>query len=375
MRPSSTPTVAGVAPAARTATSISCPTSDAVRRGESVRDDGRLEGDDRSTLVERGANLVRELDELAHAVRRYRHRADLLDAARGGFEREVGAADDPTPGERVSCARRVENPRDGERLALVVAEGASARAVLEDPQRIDERTTDDALLVLVREHDVRLQAAHGVAERLDAAVADGAPRRQVDADPSTRGAGELDRTKGSAAHRLDHQRVAGDVQVIAVREPCRVDLVGAQVSRRAAVGGHRAVAFGRDEGADRARAPLDRPDDVDAVGCEPRADELARVVGAGLPDEACRGAQLRDPRRHVRRLPAGPDPNLRVGIPSVGNRPGEPDDDVEGQVAEGADEHRDRDRKIRPWTAPSDVVDCAPSFWEGSSARRRRSRR
>lgn len=165
------------------------------------------------------------------------------------------------------------------------------------------------------------------------------------------------------------------MQVIAVGEPRRVDLVGAQVSRRSAVGGHRAVSFRRDEGADRARTTLDRPDDVDAVARESAADELARVVGACLPDETCRRAQLGRPRRHVRRLPAGPDTNLRVGIPSVGNRPGEPDDDVEGQVAECADEHRDRDRKIRPWTAPSDVVGYAPSFWEGSWARRPRSPR
>ena len=68
-------------------------------------------------------------------LRRYRHRAELLDAARGCLERKVGPADDPARSERVSCAGRVENPRDGERLALVVAEGASARAVLEDPQR------------------------------------------------------------------------------------------------------------------------------------------------------------------------------------------------------------------------------------------------
>ena len=87
------------------------------------------------------------------------------------------------------------------------------------------------------------------------------------------------------------------------------------------------------------------------------------------------GAELRRPGRDVRRLPAGPDPNLGVGVPAGGDRPGEADDHVEGEITERADQHRGRDRKIRSWTEASAAVGFAPSSWEGSSARPPRSRR
>ena len=86
-------------------------------------------------------------------------------------------------------------------------------------------------------------------------------------------------------------------------------------------------------------------------------------------------AELGRPRRDVRGLPAGAEPDLGVGVPAGGDRPGEPDDDVEGEVTERADEHRERDRKIRAWTEASDAAGFAPSSSEGSSARPPRSRR
>ena len=56
--PSSTPIVAGTAPAARTRRSLSSPTADALSRREAVRDDRRLERDDGLGL----AHLVRDPD-------------------------------------------------------------------------------------------------------------------------------------------------------------------------------------------------------------------------------------------------------------------------------------------------------------------------
>jgi hypothetical protein len=51
--------------------------------------------------------------------------------------------------------------------------------------------SDDPLLVLVREHDVGPEGPDGVAECLDAGVADGAPGSEVDADAGALGASEL----------------------------------------------------------------------------------------------------------------------------------------------------------------------------------------
>ena len=61
-RPSSTPVVAGTAPALTHGAVALEPDLDAVRCGEAVRDERRLERDDRRAVLERGAHLVGELN-------------------------------------------------------------------------------------------------------------------------------------------------------------------------------------------------------------------------------------------------------------------------------------------------------------------------
>ena len=86
-------------------------------------------------------------------------------------------------------------------------------------------------------------------------------------------------------------------------------------------------------------------------------------------------AERRDPRRDVRRLSSGADPDLGVGVAAGSDRSAEADDDVERQISERADEHREGDRKIRTWTAASGGAGFAPFSSEGSSAHPRPLRR
>ena len=101
------------------------------------------------------------------------------------------------------------------------------------------------------------------------------------------------------------QRVAGQVQVRAAVEPGGIELLGAQVGRDAAVGGHRARAVDadeRDDGSGPARD--DRAADVDAVAGEPRCGRPAGLVVGPLADESRLAAQLADPGGDVRGLAA-----------------------------------------------------------------------
>ena len=69
IRPSRTPIVAGTAPAERTAASLASPTATPSGAGKPVRDERRLERDDRCARVDRLSHLLRDHDEVAHAGR------------------------------------------------------------------------------------------------------------------------------------------------------------------------------------------------------------------------------------------------------------------------------------------------------------------
>ena len=58
-----------------------------------------------------------------------------------------------------------------------------------------------------------------------------------------------------------------------------------------------------------------------------------------LPTKRASRAELGGPRRDVRRLAAGREADLRVGVAARSDRPREPDEDVEREIAEGADKH------------------------------------
>src|SRR4029077_5567247 len=123
--------------------------------------------------------------------------------------------------------------------------------------------------------------------------------------------------------------------------------------RCAAVGCHGALASWWHQRADRPVSTPDGSPDRDAVRGEPRPREIARVVRAGLSDESRPLAERCDPGCDVGRLASGADTDLGVRIAACGDRSVQADDDVEGQVSKGADEHRKGDRKIRIWTAAS----------------------
>ena len=124
----------------------------------------------------------------------------------------------------------------------------------------------------------------------------------------------------------------------------------------------------------RAMSP-DGPADLDAIGGELRPRKIARVVRARLSDESRLLSESCDPGRNVGRLASRPDTDLGVGVAACGHRSAQADDDVEGQVSKGANEHREGDRKIRAWTAASGGAGFAPSSWEGWSAHPRPLRR
>ena len=113
---------AGTAPAARTAASLSRPTS--IPTGaEAVRDERRLQRDDRPSSS-RAARTSGETSTSSFTRLKLRHRAELLHAAGCGFERQVRPADDVARGERV-LSRRVDDSFDGLGFTIVPVEGAA----------------------------------------------------------------------------------------------------------------------------------------------------------------------------------------------------------------------------------------------------------
>ena len=245
--------------------------------------------------------------------------------------------------------------------------------MLEDPRRVDERTADDALLVLVREHDVGLRGCarcRGTPSTPLSRIALHEARSTLTRAPRGRA-----RARRCAARRSAPARPSA-------RSPRRAG----DRSRRATAGSISSVR--RSRAVPRSAAIERSPSGETSEQIEPSdprsarrprrrsAASLARTSSPAssapvFPMKRARGAQLGRPRGDVRRLPARPDADLGVRIPPVGNRPGEPDDDVERQIAERADEHRDGIVRSGQWTAPSDVAGCAPSSSEGSSVRRR----
>ncbi len=163
-------------------------------------------------------------------------------------------------------------------------------------------------------------------------------------------------------------------------EPCGIEIVGAQLRRRATVGRHRAVPVGLHERDDDARALAARPADLDAAHAELAAEHRAGIVVRLYRDDASLRGEGGRPGRDVRGLPARSERRHGRGVVPRRQARVEPDDHVEEQIAEGADNHR----RIVSWTArTSEANVCAPSCTArvlGASAavaaaRRRRPRR
>ncbi len=121
-------------------------------------------------------------------------------------------------------------------------------------------------------------------------------------------------------------------------QPGGVELVGVELGRNAAVGGHRARAVGGDERDDRAGPALDDGTaNVDSIRLETVPGDPTRLVVRPLADEARLPAQLGHPRGDVRRLASGAQLRRRVGVGARREGLAQADDHVEEQVAERDD--------------------------------------
>ena len=139
------------------------PDLDAFARREPVRDERRLQRDDRA----RGANLVRHAD---HGIAPIcaQQRAAVATA-------ELGPADEEAGGERVTGARRVDD-LDVDRRMVDAVDAQPARAALQHPAGVER--ADRVLLALGREDELGRERRDTCAER----VVDERPRRDVESD-------------------------------------------------------------------------------------------------------------------------------------------------------------------------------------------------
>ena len=261
---------------------------DAVRRGESVRDDRRLERDDGTLLVERGAHLVRERmssltrsDATGIAPTCRTQRAAASSARSGPPTIQPAARASPAP---------VESRTSSDRKRLR-ARSPSKRHPRAPCFRIQAASTSDRPTICSSSSfakttsGARLRTAR--TNVVDAAVADRAPRREVDADPRTvRRAASDGVRSGCAPHRLDHERVARDVQVIAVRSHS-----GSISSARSSRADPRSAAIERLAVAARRASRSSR--------CDPRSGRRPRRRSASEP--RARRARPRRRRRSSRR--------------------------------------------------------------------------
>ena len=120
------------------------------------------------------------------------HRAELLHAAGGRLEREVGPADDPPRCERVSRAGGVDHLRDREGGALVAVERATSRSPLDDPLRTRGAGRRRSLpLASFAKTASGASCDSGFAELGGSCVADGAPGCEIDADRGSLRPGDL----------------------------------------------------------------------------------------------------------------------------------------------------------------------------------------
>ena len=147
-------------------------------------------------------------------------------------------------------------------------------------------------------------------------------------------------------------------------EPPGVHVLREEIGRRAAVGGHRAVAVRLHERHDDSRAPAERAAHADAPVRELAPHDRARVVlGLHRNDPGAR-AERRHPGCNVRGLPARRQRRLGHGVVAGGQASVEPDDHVEEQISEGADEHRTAARRRRPMRSPSRTTPAGLAAFE-----------
>ena len=196
-------------------------------------------------------------------------------------------------------------------------------------------------LLLVPEHDVRLQLLDLGQEALGPERADRRPGRQVDRDEAA--LARAPRAPPPRPPRRPACAAARSRRGRSRRSPQNhsgFSSSGAQLGGDPGVGDHRALAVRVDDGDDDAvPARRHRPEHLDAAGADLGGDEPAGRVAAPLGDQPRLGAERSCPRGHVRRLPARARTGDRGRVVPARERPLDPDDQVEHQVAECADDH------------------------------------
>ncbi len=363
--------MAGTAPPARTATSLSLSDLQPLAGREAMGDERRLERDDRPP----GVRALPEPPLRGRASRpsnsyaagpgiepsRAMQRAAASRASSGPPTRKPAASASPAP--VVSTTSPAAAAKDCAPLAG--ADDEPVRAALQHDHGRVGRRAERPLLLLVGEDDVRLELREPLAQRLGAERLDRGRRGQVDADARAHGARGSDGSCGRSVDRRAVEAVAGDVQRGTAPEPGDLDLLGAQRRRDPAVGDHGARPVRRDErDDDTVAAGGDGTYDLDSPPFELARDELSCGVGAPLAHEASRGSERRRPRRNVRGLAARTD--RRAGGALVAGRGRSVvrlDDDVQEQVSERADEHA----KMLSWSRTGALSDSGRSCSEGSS--------
>ena len=307
---------------------------DALARRKAVRDERRLQRDDRSGF----ADLVGDAD---HGI------APTFATQRAAASsRELGPADEEPRGQRVARTRRVD---DGHvRCLAPLGEIASddvetLRAAFHDAASAE--LTDLVPFAFVPEHHVGSKCSELFAKSSGAVRADARPRGQVDADLRAVGVRKLRRALGGRVDRRRQQGVAGDVQTVA-REPVSVEVVGCQRRGRASIRRHRPLSLGRHEGDDDAVSAGDRADEVDPARGQVRAQPDAHSVVPASCDAPRLGAELGRPGSDVGRLAPRGCPGRSVRIVAGYELFLQQDDHVEQEITESHDQHG---ATIVPW--------------------------
>ena len=318
--PSSTPTVAGTAPSAPDRRLRGEPHLHPHPGREPVGDQGSLERDDGGAVVESLLHFRRDL--VRDPSRSSRYGSHLRDAARRGLDAEVDPADDEPRRERVARAGRVDDlARSGARSSTSPAAEPSRRGSRASPppsrrarrrrrraptparSRRRRRARAPSRRSRKRCGPNRRIALHDERSTLTRALPARASRGRRE-----RGLPRSALPAGCSPERCSH---------VAADEPGRVELVGTQIRRDAAVGRHRALAVRRRRARRRrpsARRRAARPARPRARSSSDRASSPVSS-SACFPTKRASPAERRRPRRDVGGLAPGDDARLdgRVG--------------------------------------------------------------
>ncbi len=289
---------------------------------EAVRDERRLERDDRPALLERRGDLLREPDHGSDPSRAQQRAA----ASRPS----VDTADEVAGGERVAGARRVDDARSERRGSSTPSTLIAGRPALDDPAASRAPRSARARARSRRRASGR-KRGDAPAEGRSSISVEGC---EVDRDRRAMRTRELGRPQRRRGGGLARERVARDVQALA-GEPRRVELVG----RKARATEPRSEAS--------ERSPAELSETTTALRPSARAGELARrarrarrradrprASSPRLPTRQASAPEAAAQAATFAAWPPAPTRVVRLAVVAARGRRGERDDHVEGEVAE-----------------------------------------